>query len=145
MSFLSSRSRSRPQGLRRLRLRDVVIFSLPPFIAALYLMCASVGDYWKMRQFDDWWSNVARVDHYAWWRVRSALHLPRAMTLDEHLTVEDTQRALVDLRFEHDDFDRIAADPIGHAGESIKAYLAEGDALREVELKLRGDTSVHWT
>ncbi|HUR28907.1 MAG TPA: right-handed parallel beta-helix repeat-containing protein [Planctomycetota bacterium] len=131
--------------LRRLRLRDVVLFTLLPFAAALYLLLASVGDYRRMTAFDDWWSKTARVDRLAWWRVRSALRLPRALELDHGLSAEDTQRPLVDLRVDRDAFDRMADDPVGRAGESVSAQLAQGNSLQDVELKLRGDTSVHWT
>ncbi len=142
---MSSSGRPGLGALRRLRLRDVVLWTLPVFVAALYWLGASVNDYRRMAQFDDWWSQTARVDRFAWWRVRSALRLPRAMSLDQGLSVEDTQRALVDLRVDRTDFDAIALDPVAHAGESVKAALFEGNSSQAVELKLRGDTSVHWT
>jgi len=142
---MSSTRRSGLGVLRRLRLRDVVLLSLPPFVAAAYLFGASVLDYRRMRQFDDWWSNTARVDRFAAWRVRSALQLPRSLELDQRLTVEDPGRALLDLRVDRAGFDAIADDPIAHPGEGVKAFVFEGNTSQEVELRLRGDTSVHWT
>lgn len=131
--------------LRRLRLRDVVLWTLLPAALCLYLLGSSIADYRRMAQFDDWWSNSARVDRFAWWRVRSLLQLPSTLALDQRLSVEDTQRPLVDLRVDRAEFDRIATDPLAAAGATAKAYLFEGNSIQEVELKLRGDTSVHWT
>ncbi len=142
---MSSSGRPGLGALRRISLRDVVRWTLPPFVAALYWLGASVNDYRHMAQFDDWWSQTARVDRFAWWRVRSALRLPRALSLDHGLSVEDTERALVDLRVDRSMFDSVASDPVAHAGESVKAALFEGNSSQEVELKLRGDTSVHWS
>ena len=134
-----------PGVWRRMRLFDVVLWSVLPLALCLYLFGASVVDYARMRNFDDWWSAFARVDHFAWWRVRSALELPHAVGLDHGLSVEDTHRALVDLRVDRAEFDRMADDPVGRAGMAVTAQLVEGDAASEVELRLRGDTSVHWT
>ena len=142
---MSSTSRSGLGVLRRLRLREVVLFSLPPLALALYLFCASVLDYASMRRFDDWWSQPAHVDRFAAWRVRSALHLPRSLALDQRMSVEDPKRALLDLRVDRELFDAIADDPIAHAGQSVQAFVFEGNTSQQVELRLRGDTSVHWT
>lgn len=130
----------------RWRLHSVVIFTLPFLVGGLWLLSSATNDYRRMRRYDDWWSNNARVDRFLWWRARSALRLPQAMALDESLSVEDRRRPLVDLRVPRDDFDALGADPILRAGESVKAWLADGeDLVQEVDLRLRGDTSVHWS
>lgn len=130
----------------RWRLHSVVVFTLPLLVGGLWLLLSAANDYRRMRRYDDWWSNNARVDRFLWWRARSALRLPRAMALDERLSVEDRRRPLVDLRVPRDDFDALGADPILRAGESVKAWLADGENLiQEVDLRLRGDTSVHWS
>lgn len=138
-------ARRGPGLLCRVRLFDAVLWSVLPLALGLYLFGASVVDYQRLAQYDDWWSRLARVDHFAWWRVRSVLELPQALGLDHGLSVEDTRRAVVDLRVNRDEFDRMAQDPIGLSGMSVEARLIQGNSAADVELRLRGDTSVHWT
>jgi parallel beta-helix repeat protein len=138
-------SEQRTSAKRRWRLREVLIFSVPPFLLALYVFGASVWDYHRLSQFDDWWSQRGQTARNMKFRLRSALNVPKAVALEHALSPEDTSRAGVSLLVDRRKWDRLQGDAAMMQGEHVNCDLMRGGRARRVELRLRGDTSVHWT
>jgi parallel beta-helix repeat protein len=149
----------KPRWWRRVRFFEVVLFTAPPLLLALYFLGAATLDYHRLTQFDDWWSRTAHVQRFLWFRLRSAWTLPAALRLDQRLTPEDNRRALVNIAVDEGEWERFQTDPAMNWGEGVEALVVEdpdyrsGDLrtsvargdLHKVELRPRGDTSVHWT
>ena len=133
-------SRKRPWHLR-----EVLLFSVPPFLLALYVFCASVWDYQRISQYDDWWSERGQTARFMKFRLRSALNVTKAVSLDHALSPEDTSRAGVNILVDRRKWDRLQGDPARNWGQHVNADLMRGGRVHPVELRLRGDTSVHWT
>ena len=66
-------SDKRAFGKRRWRLREVLLFSVPPFLLALYVFCASVWDYQRISQYDDWWSERGQTARFMKFRTGALL------------------------------------------------------------------------
>lgn len=135
-------------GLRsrlRLDLRSVVIFTGPLVALVLYLFAAAALDYWRLQQFDDWHARSKHVDRLGFERVRSLFRYLRANEIDQRLSPEDETRPVLRLFVDQARFDAVGADVLGRWGEELEGQVEEQGVLQKVSLKLRGDTSVHWT
>ncbi|MBI5434686.1 MAG: right-handed parallel beta-helix repeat-containing protein [Planctomycetes bacterium] len=137
--------RARPSFWKRLTLRGVVIFTAPLIALALYLVVATVLDYQRVQQFDDWNASSKHVDRLGFNRIRALARLPRASELDQHFSPEDETRPVLRLFVDQNEFDAVANDILGRWGEELEGEVDEHGALQKVGIKLRGDTSVHWT
>ena len=131
--------RRRPIGLR-----DVLVFTLPPVMLAVYALVSPILDYHRISQYHDRWSMTARTDRFAKARVRTALRLPRTIALERELTPEDTSRGALHLLVNRQAWDAVQSAP-QEWGRSVDAEVVRGGDLHPVEMRLRGDTSVHWT
>lgn len=130
---------------RRIGLLDVVVFSLPAIALGLYLFGASVLDYQRIRQFDDWWSNATSVRKFGWYRARAALNAPRASALENELDFDDPQKGALLLEVDMSAWRRVDRDVGGRWGEWIDATIVDGGDLHGARVRFRGDGSVHWT
>jgi hypothetical protein len=136
---------SRAPWWRRVTLRDVLFLTLPPFALVLWLFGASVLDYHRIRQFDDWWSNATSVRKFGWYRLRSLARAPRMATLRNRLAPEREDWPSLRLAVEGRDWKRIDSDVGAHWGEWIDVTVVEPGGLHDAELRFRGDGSAHWT
>jgi parallel beta-helix repeat protein len=135
---------------RRVTLRDVIFFTLPPMLLVLWLAGSAMLDYHRVRQFDDWWSNATSVRKFAWYRVRSLLRAPQMSEIEHRLTPDDESKPVLRLDIPRQDFDRIDGDVGAHWGEWTKASIVQGNEIRSKDLldakfRFRGDGSAHWT
>ncbi len=144
-----SESARRRRGLpwwRRLRLLDVVFLSTPPMAVVLFLFGAACLDYHRMSQYDDWWS-VRYGDVATTWRVRvrAALATLRLTNVRNQISVESETHEAIQIRVDRELWSAISSNVAEHWGQWIAAELTRGNDVHEVELRLRGDGSVHWT
>ncbi|MCC6409481.1 MAG: CotH kinase family protein [Planctomycetes bacterium] len=137
--------RARPSFWKRITLRGVVILTAPLIALALYLVVATVLDYQRVQQFDDWNASSKHVDRLGFNRIRALARLPRASELDQQFSPEDETRPVLRLFVDQNAFDAVANDILGRWGEELEGEVDEHGTLQKVGIKLRGDTSVHWT
>jgi hypothetical protein len=137
--------RRRPAWWRRVTLRDVVFFTLPPIALALWVLGSSVLDYGRIRQFDDWWSNATSVRKFGWQRLHTALVLPRAVAIENRLAADDPRVEALRIVVNRQAWQAVEGDVGAHWGEWIEADLARGNDLHPARVRFRGDGSVHWT
>ncbi|MCE9593991.1 MAG: CotH kinase family protein [Planctomycetes bacterium] len=142
---MSALDRRRTSSKRRITLRGVLVFTVPLVALGLYLFVASALDYQRVQQFDDWNARSKHVDRFGFDRVRALARWPRVCELEAHLSAEDETRPLLRLFVDQNHFDAVGNDILGRWGEEIEGTVDEHGTLEKVGLKLRGDTSVHWT
>ena len=131
------------RGRRRgLQLRDLVILSLPIVIWATYAVVAAVLDYRNVRQFDDWWSHGARFNRLLNSRLASATAVPTMTSLRDRLDPGVEDPYAIRLLAEVSEWDRLT--DVGDRGW-VDARLVRDGGDQTVEVRRRGDTSVHWT
>jgi len=130
---------------RRVRLLDVLFATVPLLGLGLWLFGSACLDYYRIRQYDDWWSQATSVRKFGWYRLRAALMLPRATTLRERILADDEQRATLRLRVDRMAFNALSSDVGGRWGDWIDAGILSGDREIPAELRFRGDGSAHWT
>ncbi len=135
----------RESFLKRLTLRGALFASVPIVLLGLYLVAASTADVLRIRQFDDWFSRERHIENFGWDRVRALVTAPLAWQVDHRISPEDETLSTLRLHVERHAFDRLGEEPLAHFGEQIKAAVETGGELHPVKLKLRGDTSVHWS
>ncbi|HVS12101.1 MAG TPA: right-handed parallel beta-helix repeat-containing protein [Planctomycetota bacterium] len=148
MTTIEERNHSRrrkPAWWRRVTLRDVVFFTLPPIALALWVLGSSVLDYGRIRQFDDWWSNATSVRKFGWQRLHTALVTPRAVELENRLSADDPRVEALRILTDRIAWQDVERDVGASFGEWIEADLARGNDLHPVRIRFRGDGSVHWT
>jgi hypothetical protein len=112
---------------------------------ALYVFVSACLDYHRMRQYDDWWSRTSSVGKYTRLRLRSAADTLAATQLRDRIVGDYDPRDAVQLRVENSAWQHIRRDVGGTWGEWIDATIVEGNDFHPVEIRLRGDNSVHWT
>ncbi len=129
---------------RSLRLRHVLVYTTPVVGLLLYLVGASVNDYLRYRQFDDFWSVTAEVDQFFVARARGLLNGIRSLPLDHQLNPEAPDAGIVRLAVRPAVWDSIHGDPMQNWGKWFTGALARENSLLKVEMRKRGDNSVHW-
>lgn len=129
----------------RLRLRDVVVFTLPLALLGAYVFGSAIGDFRLLNQYDDWWSRAAHVPRLGWNRVKAMVTLPRRLQLEHRLAPEAEDAATFRLRVDRTRFWALSNGMPATRGEWLEAELVRGSELHPVEVRFRGDTSVHWT
>ncbi|MFQ5745762.1 MAG: CotH kinase family protein [Gemmatimonadota bacterium] len=137
-------SRTGARRRRRVRLRDVVLLSLPLDFLLGLLLAGSVLDYVRARQFDDWWSRGFSVPELFADRIWAAATLPRALSLERRTDPEGADPGIVRLRVTGEGWQGLTGDALARWSEWTDAVLLEPGDARAVELRKRGDTSVHW-
>ncbi|MGH7476601.1 MAG: right-handed parallel beta-helix repeat-containing protein [Longimicrobiales bacterium] len=143
---LTAALRASRSGRRRpFRLRDAVIISTPVLLVALYAGAGSIIDYGNLLQFDDWWSNSARLPQLFSARLQAPLKAPRAVLLSQHLDYGAADAPIVHLRLPRDEWRAFQQDRQGSWGTWLEGELLREDGVQSVRIRRRGDTSVHWT
>jgi hypothetical protein len=148
---LSRSPAGRARGLRpgpwwrRVRLRDVLFATVPLFGLGAWLFGSACLDYYRIRQFDDWWTATKSVRKFGMLRLRAALNAPRASMLREQIPAEDPERETLRLLVDSVEFDALSRDAAGHWGQWIDAIAMRGDHEIPCEFRFRGDASAHWT
>jgi hypothetical protein len=121
----------------------VLVCTLPPFLLAAHLLVASILEQHRTMQYADWYSRDATSARALRSRIESILRLPRTLWLESGLTPEDTPGAVhvvVDPR----EWSAVRGAPQDRSRRA-DAWLVRGLDRHPAELRLRGDTSVHWT
>lgn len=145
MSEPSRRGAGRRPGRRSLRLKDVIVFGSLPVLLIGYLLTGAVIDYYHARQYDDWWSRGRVAKQFLQARLAIAVGMPRAVSLERGFDPESPDPGLVRLRVPRETWDAVLEDPLAGWGVWVDGQLIRADDAYRVELRKRGDTSVHWT
>lgn len=126
------------------RLRDVIIFSLLPFLVGLYVFAAAIFDYSNWHQFDDSWSGYAKLDTFFVERISAALELPKIWALQRRLSPEKDDSGIIRLAVNREFWNSWERDPLASFGQWNNAVLVRGNSWSPVKLRKRGDNSIHW-
>ncbi|MCZ6755681.1 MAG: CotH kinase family protein [Gemmatimonadetes bacterium] len=120
------------------------MLTIVPVSVIVYLIAAATVDYRTSRRLNDWWSR-SRTIHVAFAsRARLALNTLTAVALERELSPAPDTRA-VNLEVPLDRWNALAGDPLRGFGLWVDAVLVHGPDRLDVELRKRGDTSIHWT
>lgn len=130
---------------RRLTLRDAVLFTVPPLLLLAYLLVSAVVDYHESLQFDDWWSRGRSVQEFFAAKVKRALRLPEAASLVLRLDPSVDDPGTIRLRVPQDVWAEVEQNPLEGWGRWMDATLVRPGGSQDVDLRKRGDTSIHWT
>jgi hypothetical protein len=130
---------------KRATLRDVLLLTVPPMALALYVFVSACLDYHRIRQYDDWWARTGGVSHYTELRLRSAASTLTATELRERIANDYESVDTLRLRIDQGAWDRIGSDVGATWGRWIEASIEDAGDVHPVEVRLRGDNSVHWT
>jgi hypothetical protein len=130
---------------RQLRLTDAVVFTLPVVVPMAYLVMASLLDYRQSQQFDDWWSNPASVSSAFSARAYAAAAAPVGASIKLGLDSEAVDPGVLRLEVEPQAWAAVQGDPLNGWDQWVDATLVRGIDRVDVELRKRGDTSVHYT
>lgn len=129
---------------RRLRIAIQVAIALPA-LAALYVYGQSASHAARARHFDDWWSRPQRIYHFTGYQARGWMNLLSAHSLKKQLDDAAPDAGQLRLHVPRAGWDRIALDPQAAFGRDFDATLVDGSSSNPVKLRVRGDTSAHWT
>ncbi len=127
-----------------LRFRDALLVTLVPLAATAYLFAASVADYARARQFDDYWSRGVTVAGAFSARARGLLALPGALAVRRRFDPEARDAGIIRLDVPAAAWDTVAGDPQARFGQWVEGTLSYGGTAIAVRLRKRGDNSVHW-
>jgi hypothetical protein len=119
-----------------------VILSLPVLVALSYAVVAALLDYRDIRQFDDWWSNGARFGRQLSARLGAAASLPSVTALRDRLDPGREDPYAIRVMADREEWDRQS--DVTERGWIDARVIREGGSQR-VDVRRRGDTSVHWT
>ncbi len=127
-----------------LRFRDALLVTLVPVAATAYLFAASVADYARARQFDDYWSRSITVAGAFSARARGMLALPGALAQRQRFDPEARDAGIIRLDVPAASWDTVAGDPQAMFGQWVEGTLTYGGTAIAVRVRKRGDNSVHW-
>jgi hypothetical protein len=138
----------RPGALRRawlgLRLRDAVLVTVVPLGMVALLFAGAVADYWRTRQFDDWWARDATVAGLFSARVQAIAAMPPRLLLRQGLDQDAPDAGIIRLDVPGRAWDSMHGDPQRMWGEWVEGTLRHGGTAIPVRLRKRGDNSIHW-
>ncbi len=123
----------------------MIVFGSLPFLLIVYLLTGAVIDYYNARQYDDWWSRGRVAKQFLQARLATAVSMPRAVSLERGFDPESPDPGLVRIRAAREAWDAVLEDPLSGWGVWVDGEVMRGDNAYPVELRKRGDTSVHWT
>ncbi|MDX1745577.1 MAG: CotH kinase family protein [Halobacteriales archaeon] len=121
------------------------MFTVPPLLLLAYLLAGSIADYHESLQFDDSWSRGRHLDGFFMARAARAARLPRAASLALRLDPDVDDPGIVRLRVARDQWTEVEQNPLVGWGRWLDATLIVPGGSIPVELRKRGDTSLHWT
>ena len=124
--------------------RDITLLVTVLALLGLYTLGASIVDYTRTRQFDDWWSDRAHIDTFVRARFQAALDLPATMSLKQRLDPSRPDPGIIQLRLARAAWQTWQQDTAPISGQWQNATLARDGNLLRVKIRKRGDTSVHW-
>ena len=127
-----------------LRLKDVIIFTSLPLFLGVYMVAASIVDYSSAHQFDDWSSRELKLDMYFVERLSALLKLPKMFSLQRRLDPEKDDSGIIRLDLSSDAWTAWQSDPLAGMGQWTNATLLRGNTFDSVDLRKRGDNSIHW-
>ena len=139
------RRRGLVERVAHLRLRAALLVSLPFLVIALITYGSAFSSALRARQWDDWWSGRKGVREFAGYQVRGCSVPCAPSQLENRLDPRSGDPAILRLDVRRHVWDAIPDDPQAWFGVDIPARLVHQGRLRPVELRVRGDTSVHWT
>lgn len=141
-----------PQGTRhrrplwrRLSLNAILVFTLPPFLALVWIGFGAIADYRGAQRFDDWWSHSAHVHRFAAFRLEAGLKSFQASRIEREIDPHRDDVRSLRLRVDGSLFDDFSSDAVHRLGEDLDLELLRGPSAQEVRFRWRGDTSAHWT
>ncbi len=129
----------------RLTLRDTLIFSAPAVVLLIYTLGVAFSDYSRARRYDDWWSARTRVPSLFTAQISTALHIPRSVALKGRIDPEAPDPGIIRLLVDREAWENAERQPAATDDPWVEATLIDGEDRIQVELRRRGDTSVHWT
>jgi len=130
--------------LREIGLRDVVVLTLPVALATVWTLGGALLDYRLARQSDDYWSRSFGLESFVDARVHAVRSLPRALFARRHLDPEAPDPGIVRLQVADADWRGITGDAQEGWSSWSEGMLVRGSGLEDVDLRKRGDTSIHW-
>ncbi|MFQ5690913.1 MAG: CotH kinase family protein, partial [Gemmatimonadota bacterium] len=126
-------------------LRDCVMFTIPVLLPLLYVGATAWIEFRNVRHYDDWWSARTHLRRLFDAQLHMGLRLPRAMALRQRLDPESADPGVLRLRVDRRTWNRVIEDPLSGWGVWVDGAVVQGNDMRPVRLRKRGDTSVHWT
>lgn len=130
---------------QRIKTRDLVFFTLPLLLLVLYIYASAVARTAKAREFDDWWSRPKDIYRYAGYQIRGWFNLLPALAAERRLDAEIPDASALRLDLPRSAWDRVSLDPLSTFGVDYPASLLDGGTFHPIKLRVRGDTSAHWT
>lgn len=130
---------------RPLRFLDVVVLTSIPLLVAVWLIVSSARAYQGRIQFDDYWTQGASVNGYFEAKARMAFNLPSILIRSHGISPESGDPGVINVQVPGEDWDLMWQDPQMGWGHWMEAsLLSEGD-IWDVEVRPRGDNSIHFT
>ncbi|MCY3000585.1 MAG: CotH kinase family protein [Planctomycetota bacterium] len=130
---------------RKLTLKSVLFFTLPPMALGTALFLSSVADYRRARQYDDWWSAQTSVRKFGFNRLRTALDTYALTKIESRMDPERDDVPLLRLYVDRREFDKLDGDVGGTWGQWVEVQIDDHGELIDAEVRFRGDGSAHWT
>lgn len=129
---------------RGLRFRDAFLLSLLPLVAILLIVGASLNDYLRARQFDDWWSRPITVSGEFSARARGIAALPKSLRLRDGFPPEKRDAGVIRLEVAGKAWDSLEVESPGVWAPWISGHLRYGTTTTPIRMRKRGDNSIHW-
>lgn len=130
---------------RQISLKGVVAVSILPLVLVLFVYLSAIASTHHVRQFDDWWSRRQNVEGFVHHQFLGWQRFLRAVSLERRMNPELPDAGIVRLDLPRSEWDGIGTDPQSAFGVDIDGSILRDGAFLPVELRVRGDTSVHWT
>ena len=128
----------------RLRLRDALLLTLLPVAAGLLLIGGAMFDYSRAKQFDDWYSKDQRVTGAFSARMHALKVLPGTLGLRHDFDPDARDAGIIRLEVQGRAWDSMQTDPQAMWGKWVSGKLRYGGTTLNIDLRKRGDNSVHW-
>ncbi|HEY7320981.1 MAG TPA: right-handed parallel beta-helix repeat-containing protein [Candidatus Binatia bacterium] len=124
-------------------MRDVILFTLLPFLIGFYIIAASIFDYSVVRQFDDYWSRDVRLDTLFLGRISAVQNFPKMLALERRLDPEKLDSGIIRLQFQPEFWYSWQREPLALIGRWNGVTMVRENTLSRVRVRSRGDTSIH--
>ena len=128
----------------RARFRDVFLACLIPIVAVVLLFAASLNDYLRARDFDDWYSREQSLPLLFSARAKAIVMLPKSLHLRDGFAPDARDAGIIRLEAPGQRWDSLEFEPPGVWAPWISGQLRYGTTAMKVRFRKRGDNSVHW-
>ena len=140
-----SRGESRLRRLwHQVRFRDAFLVSLIPLVAIVLLFGASLNDYLRARDFDDWYSRDQSLPNLFSSRVKALVMLPMSLHLRDSFASDMRDAGIIRLEVPGQQWDSLEVEGPGVWAPWLNGQLRYGTTTMKVRFRKRGDNSVHW-